>query len=1005
MDEYQQRLHEDLSGLLNGEVAFDPLVVAMYASDASLYEISPLGVVYPKDHDDVVQLAKYASEVNLPLIPRGAGSGVAGGAIGEGLIVDCSRHLRAIEAIHQTTVRVQAGVTLQQLNTVLREYGRYFSPDPANASVTTVGGMLGVDAAGSHAVRVGSMRDHVLSLLMVLGNGESIEVGEEAVGYESTVPNDMEEAIQLAQEDWTSHKQILISKLAKLLRDNTALINEKQPPLPRNCSGYLLQGVLVQDRLQLNRMLVGSEGTLGLFTAATLHTSPLPAHRGVVLMLFGGLEPALHAVQTIAEYQPSACDLLDRRLLSLAREADRRFERIIPLTAETALIVEMTGLSDKQVRRQIRSVVAAVEAQFDATSQRYGGGSGMVVAAEAYAFEDVEFLWTLPTRVVPHLIRLRGSSRALPFVEDIAVAPENLHDVLKQAQRVLQKYEVTASLYAHAASGQIHLRPFLPLPKPEDGSRIEAIARELYQMVIAAGGTISGEHGDGLSRTAFLRTQYGDLYRVFRQVKDLFDPHNIMNPGKIISDNPHLTSQNLRRFEKPQKATGLDPELVELQLQWTPDQLADTASRCNGCGVCRTTDTALRMCPFFREDAVEEASPRSKANVVRALMSGRIDQDEFTSESMRRLASLCFNCKQCELECPSNVNIPQMMIEARAAYVASNGMSRANWILSRAHSFGAFGSMMSLATNWALQSPVMRWGLQNLFGISRHRKLPRFARRSFLRTIRRDLYDRPALDANPRPIVYFVDHYANYHDPELARAFVSIAHHNGIPVHVPRDQTGSGMAMISAGDLTAAKEVAEENVSLLVELARERFPIVCTEPAAALCLKYEYPNLIDHPDVKMVADQVVEAGQWLHGLHQEQKLRTDFQPLKLDVGYHTPCHLKALGTTQPLKELLALIPELHLHTIEKGCSGMAGAFGLTREHFRTSIRIGWPLINRMRLPDLDAGATECSSCKIQMEQGTPTPTLHPLKLLALAYGIMPELQRKLKPSREKLVVT
>jgi Fe-S oxidoreductase len=411
------------------------------------------------------------------------------------------------------------------------------------------------------------------------------------------------------------------------------------------------------------------------------------------------------------------------------------------------------------------------------------------------------------------------------------------------------------------------------------------------------------------------------------------------------------------------------------------------------------------MCPFFRIEPREEASPRSKANVMRRYVGGQLDPREFTSPAMKRLANLCFNCKQCQLECPANVNIPQMMIEAKAAYVATHGLSRADWILARAHSFGALGCTFAPAMNWALTNPGARWVIEKLSGISRHRKLPLFARRSFLRSAGRDLLRPPRRNSEQPTVVYFVSEYANYNDPELARAFVAVLRYNGIRVHVPPDQTGSGMAMISAGDLDAARDLAEANVRTLAELARDGHPILCTEPAAALCLSQEYPKLLDHPDVQLVASRVMEAGAYLEDLHRQGRLRTDFAPLDLDVAYHTPCHLKALGRSTPLLNLLSLIPSLRVHTIDKGCSGMAGAFGLIEQNFRTSIRIGSELIKSMRSPDLDIGTTECTSCKIQMEQGTTIPTLHPLKLLALAYGLTPEVRQQIETPSRKLVVS
>lgn len=996
MDELRQRITEDLSGLFKGELRCDPLTVSMYSCDASLYEIAPLGVAYPKDQDDVAVLARYAAENGMPLVARGAGTGLAGGAVGSGLIVDFSRHMRRIEAIGSDTVRVQAGVVRDELNRVLKQHGRYFPPDPSNSAVTTVGGMLAVDAAGSHSIRIGSARDHVQHIEMILAGGHRLEARNESLDNLNTplpvehssfswpemlaVGNNVPESII---------GQTVVSRLANLLTDNAPTILERQPHLTRNCSGYYLRNVVSETHLHLPRLLVGSEGTLGLFTSATLHTAPLPRHRGVVLLLFGQLEAAIQTVQSILGEQPSACDLLDRRLLSLAREADERFERLISPSAEAALLVEQPGNSDREVRDRIRQVIDAV----------HNVNLRAVVASEAYTFEDVEFLWSLPTKVVPLLSRLKGQTRPLPFVEDIAVPVEALHEFLLRAQKVFQRHHVTASLYAHAASGQLHLRPFLPSPAPRDPQQLESIARDLYQVVFSVGGTMSGEHGDGLSRTAFVRSQYGPLYKVFQQVKAIFDPQNLMNPGKIVSDDQHVTVRNLRPPADP------SPNIVDLHLQWKPQQLTDVAVACNGCGTCKTQSSLSRMCPFFRIDQIEEASPRAKANIVRDWVGDRLDPQALASPEMKRLADLCFNCKQCQLECPTNVDIPHMVIETRAAYVAANGLSRTDWLLSRVQYLAALGCTVSPVSNWALDNPTARWVMEKLLGIARQRKLPKFARRTFLRSLSRSATRKPKPETSPRQVVYFVDYFANYHDPQLARAFVSILRHNGIPVHVPPAQTVSGMALISAGDIEAARAVAEQNVRELGELAREGFQIVCTEPSAALCLKQEYPMLLDHPDVEQIANQTIEAGAFLQELETAGRLRKDFAPLPIEAGYHMPCHLKALDAESPLQKLLSLIPEFNVRTIEKGCSGMAGAYGLKKQNFRTSLRIGWGLINEIRKPEFTIGTTECSTCRMQMEQGTPKPTLHPLKLLALSYGLLPEIEKQLNPSKLKLVLT
>lgn len=992
MNEQQKRLIEDLVGEFQGEIRADPLALSMYSTDASLYEIRPFAVAFPRSVEDVRLLAVYAAEKHLELIPRGAGTGLAGAAIGAGIIVDFSRHMTAIESIDAETVRVQPGVVCDNLNLELKKQGRYFAPDPSNSAVTTIGGMVGVDAAGSHAARVGSTRDHVLSAEMILAGGDTFEVKtllhsslqRTGTGLDSLSRSELDLLEYSASKD---RNQERLSRLVKILSDNKALIDRHQPPMIRNCSGYMLRGVLQESHLHLARLITGSEGTLGLLTSLVLHTSRLPEHRGVALILFDSMDAALDAAEQVEPFDPSACDLLDRRLLGLSRESPD-FRRLIPESAEAGLIIEQIGFSAEQAAQRIRKVIARVTT----------GVAAAHLAAEAHSSEQVEFLWSLPRRVVPLLTRLHGSTRPQPFVEDIAVPPEAMKEFLHKAQRVFQKYEVTNSLYAHAASGQIHLRPFLTTPEEADGHRIEGLARDLYQIVFQVGGTISGEHGDGLSRTSFLRSQYGPLYRVFQQVKDLFDPANLMNPGKIVCDDPHLTRKNFRKTQVP------DPPTVNLQLNWNQESAQDSVLRCNGCGVCRTQAEELRMCPFFRIASEEESSPRSKANLLRAYLSGQLDEASFTSDEMRGVTSTCFNCKQCQLECPSQVDIPKMMIEARANFVQTNGLSRADWILSRAHSFGALGSALPRLSNGILGNSAARWFVEKILGISRQRRLPRFAQKTFLNAYAKRNPPRPQV-GQQRIVVYFVDSYANYHDTQLAEAFVAVLNHHGYEVFVPPDQKASGMAMISAGDLDSVRPLIEHNVRVLGEFAREGIPVICTDPSAALCLSQEYPNLTDHPDQDALSKATVEATAFLAGLLEQGKLKQNFQPIEMKAVYHTPCHVKALGAVPAVSKLLALIPGLELHSIEKGCSGMAGAFGLTSQHFETSMKIGEPLFEHIQERDYQLGVSQCSSCRMQIEQGTTIAAMHPVKLLALAYGLMPEIRSRLEPSRNPLLTT
>lgn len=990
MDARQTRLVEDLAGMFRGELSCDQISTSLYASDGSLHQITPMAVACPLDRDDLATLIAYAAEQKLPLVPRGAGTSVGGEALGSGIVVDFSRHMNAIEHVNDQTVRVQPGVVLNVLNRKLAQTGRCFAPDPSNAATTTIGSMLALDAAGSHSIRIGSTRDHVVSIDTILANNASftaeLEPLNQAVGDGT---------------NGQSAKRQIIAGLADLLAENAELIEEKQPAsLPRNRAGYFLRGILTPTHLNLPKLLVGSEGTLALFASATLRITSLPAHRGAMLISFGSLEGAVQAVANIAVDRPSACDLLDRRLLTLARETDTRFERLLPANAEAALLVEHVGYSENEVAGKLTSLAKRLGELTDS------GATAFVARTP----EELDFLWSLPLHVVPLLNGVRTlSSSPLPFVEDISVPPEALEEFVVRMRRILQRHEVTASLYSHAAMGQLHIRPFLPQPTPHDGPRLEALARDLYHAALSLGGSISGEHGLGLSRTAFLRSQYGELYRVFQQVKNLFDPCNLLNPGKVLTDDPHLTVHHLRPVaiaenggSSNEKTTS---QLYDLQSNWTPAEMSAEAASCHGCGACRTQEPESRMCPFFRATPSEDRSPRAKANAIRAVFDGRIPAHDLASVEMRNLADLCFNCKQCEAECPNHVDIPQLMIETKAQYLASNGPRTSEWFLSRVHSWGNFLCGISWLVNPILGNSFSRWVLERTFGVAADRRLPLLARRPFLHSARREWTAQPPSVRNGQPVVYFVDHFANFHDPELATAFARVLEFNGQKVHVPTRQLPSGMALISMGDLDSARPIAETNIRILADFAREGSPIVCTEPAAAVCLKYEYPKLVNHPDAAVVADAVVEAGTFLMGLRRNGQLRTDFKELPLTATYHTPCHLKSLGTSTPLADLCNLIPSFTTHRHETGCSGLAGTFGLTKEHFQESLAIGRELIERMRSDDHQLGLSECSSCRMQMEQRTPTPTLHPIKILALAYGLMPEIHRRLKPNSRRRTTT
>jgi FAD/FMN-containing dehydrogenase/Fe-S oxidoreductase len=1002
----RRRIRDDLKGVVKGELLFDDLSRALYATDASIFEVQPLGIAVPRDEEDVCALVRYAGEHQLPLVPRGAGTGLAGAALGQGLVVDFSKHFREIREIGSDTVRVQPGVTYRELSRRLASVGRRFAPDPASGE-STVGGMVSVNASGARAYRHGYTRDQVVSVRVVLDSGDAAEVGK--------------------QSRWpapdTPHRRLddIVSSAVTLLEQNASLIQACRPRTRFNRCGYLLHDVLDGEHLDLARLLAGSEGTLALLTEATLRTVPLPGGRAVVLLGFASIDTALRAAQLAMPGGPVACELIDRRLLTLARGVDATMASLVPAAVEAVLLVEYEANTPTGARW------AAID-----LADRLQRGERLAVHALVAAEEaEVERFWQVREATLTGLFGLRGAAQPLAFVEDVGVPVESLPTYLHRVQEVLQRHETTASYLVQAATGQVHMRPFLELNRSEDGMKLWDLAEEVYTIVLELGGTISARHGTGLARTPWVGKQYGRLYPVFRELKAIFDPRHLFNPGKIVGPALGMPIWPLRlrgsriedrgspSFSREPLASALpvEPSLPSIPdprssildprsstaLQWLPNQMKSESDSCNGCGLCRTEAPGRRMCPIFRVSHDEAATPRAKANLMRHLLQTNAEPRALSSDEVREIADLCVNCKMCATECPARVNIPKLMIEAKAANVAEHGLDRTDWVMARTEFFARLGSAVAPVANALLGHPAARWLLERLFGVSRHRRLPGFSSRNFLRRARRRGWARPPRSARPR-VAYFVDIFANYNDPLIAEAVVAVLHHNGIEVYVPPGQVGCGMAPLAYGDVETARETAQKNLRVLADLAREGYPILCSEPTAALMLRRDALDLLDDPDARLIAAQTVESTAFLWDLHQQGHLKTDFAPLAFSVGHHVPCHLKALGRPPVGPALLELIPGLRVHTIDVSCSGMAGTFGLKAANYTVSLEAGRSMLQELSRPRVLFGSTECSTCRLQMEDGAGKRTLHPVQYLALAYGFLPELRQRLQRPLGKLVL-
>jgi FAD/FMN-containing dehydrogenase/Fe-S oxidoreductase len=1028
VDERRARIYDDLRGVIEGELYFEPLRRAAFAHDASLYEIDPLGAVVPRNEDDLVHVVRYAWENQIPIHCRGAGSDGGGGALGAGLVVDLSRHLRKILAIGPERVVVEPGVVLDALNSALFPLGQRVEPVPRHSDVATIGGLIAVDAAGPRSMRHGSIGDRVVSVRAILPRGEV-----EDLAFEPWRDFEAEQS---------GLKDVIVRKLQALYRRNAPRLAPVRDGCRRNRAGYALAQATTDSGVHLGRLLAGSEGTLAIISQAELKTLPLPAAQGMVVLPFVKLADAVDFVPVFSERElrPAACDLFDRRALSLAREADASLRAWIDEAAESILVVEYEAdavdLAADEIRwlseRAVRSRRLVSEPFF--THKR----------------SECELLRNLRTVVEPLVRRARGRARPVALIDDVAVPPELMSTVLKQVRRVLQEQNMTWTLDAYAGDGALHFRPFLDLSNPADRDRIESLACRVYEIVLASGGTIASSQGCGLARTQFLKRQYGDLTQVFHEIKEAFDPWGVLNPGKIIGDDPHLMIRNLRvdvpppepadaelgplaalgnssSFEVPVDAalqaaaavaspasgTALEipphvlPENTAIApvLRWPQLSVIEMASACNGCGTCRTLDPTWRMCPSFRASRREEASPRSQANLIRQIATGVVDPRLWGSDELKAHADLCLHCQLCKTECPAGVDVSGLMLEAKAAYVENHGLDPSDWIFSRLEFWARLGSRFPIVTNFLLSRRPVRRLLESLLGVSRRRVLPRVGRTPFVRRAARIGLDRRRSQVPGPRVAYFVDVYANYYDQELAEAVVAVLHEAQVNVHVPLRQRGSGMAALIVGDVEHAREQALANLRVLADAVRDGYTVVCSEPTAALMLRQEYVRLTEDLDAELVAANTMDLGQYLLGLEERGQLPRAREPVHAKVGYHQPCHLRALNVGMPGFELLRRVLDLDVEFIDRGCSGMGATYGLARDRFWTSIRAGRGLMRRLREADIEIGATECGACRIQMEQGVTKRTLHPIKLLSLGYGLNPSLRQHFKDPKPAHVMS
>jgi len=969
-----EHIVEDLRDVLDGEVSAEPLIRAAYATDASVLQVAPAVVVWPQSVEDVAAAVKYAHETQTPIHPRGAGTGVAGEALGTGIVLDFSRSLRRIIQVDDDKVRVEPGVKAGELADSLAVHRRMFPPDPWSADACTIGGMIGTDAAGPHAQRYGSTRDYVEQLKIVLADGSLHEVGREPLGVAN--PSD-----QLAA---------LVGQTAAVLNDYADVIRVEQPNWAAKNGGYHLRGVLNHKSLDLPRLLVGSEGTLAVVVEAELGTLPLPQHRGLLIASFPSVDAALDASVDVLEMQPTACEMVDRRLLAVARNVSAKLRTWTVDAAEAVLFVEHESHgADLLAERLDRSAHRFV---------RFGG-----VAVAIQSEDEVAEVWRLIGAAGARLSRFDAESPPLDFVENCAVPPAQLGEFLRSVRAILQKRRVTAALSARAGSGLLRVRPLLDLRKPDQRVLLPLLSEEILAAATALGGTIHAEHGAGLLRSSLIPASFPMLHHAFARIKNVFDPTNILNPGRIVGAAPGFPMDQLRR--QPEEA----PDVVEsplavpvMQYGWTLPLALDEAERCSGCAACRTNRPGVRMCPRFDALPNEIAAPRSKANLFRQLVEGRVEGVSFADDAVREAADYCVNCRMCKLECPSGIDVARLMAEARAAHTAEHGLSRTDRFFTRLHGWAEWGSGKHRLANFLLGRWAFRWIAEKMWGLSRKRKLLPLAGRDFIkRAAELGWTEQPQTNGKPR-VALFVDTFVRFFDPGIGVAAVKVLKKLGRDVYVPPEQIESGMASVHFGDVDHARDVVAKNLGILGELVRDGYEVVTLEPTAALVFRQDALWLNNGEDAKLVAERTYDFGEYLALLHERGELPEPKGDLpSIRIACHEPCHQKALEPKAPPFAALSVLKGPTFSQIDVGCSGMAGAFGATAAGFKDSMAGGRKLFDRIDQPDVDATSASCSACRMQMEQAVGKRSIAPARLFAWAYGVSDEPIPKFKPSRRK----
>ncbi len=955
-------LERELRKVVAGDVRFDPASRLLYATDASMYQVEPVGVVIPRDAGDVQAALEVARAQRVAVLPRGGGTSLTGQTVNRALVLDFSRHMDRVLEVDAEALwaRVEPGVVQDNLNHHVRPLGLLFGPDTSTSNRATLGGMLGNNSGGSHSIAYGLTVEHVLELTCLLADGSRVVFGE-------VIPAQFAAKCAAPGLEGAIYREV-----ARIRETYADEIRARYPSHWRRVAGYNLN-VLVNGAgrpgaparsdgaVNMARLLVGSEGTLVTILEAKVRLVRRPKRTALDVVHYRDVQEALESSQAILETGPYAVELTDKLILDLARSNIEQSQRMGFLQGDPGaiLIVEYAGESDAEVRAKVEAL--------EARRQRERFGYAGHVALDA---AEQQSIWKLRKAGLGLLTGMKGAKKAVAFIEDTAVDPRHLPEFVPRFRDVMAKHDAVGAYYGHCSVGCLHIRPLIDVKTPRGRDQVRAIADEIVDLVLGFGGTISSEHGDGRARSPFLERMYGPtLMRAFRELKHAFDPENRLNPGNIVG-SPGLT-EHLRYggdYHTWEPTTLLDFS--------EPGGFAAAVEMCNGVGACRKTLEGT-MCPSYMATKDEEHSTRGRANALRAVLSGSLPAAEFTGRRLYEVMDLCLECKGCKAECPANVDMAKLKYEFLHHYYTANGLPLRNRLFGRIERLNHLGARLPGLFNRVATLPPSRWLLEKVAGVDRRRPLPALAPETFTAWFAR----RRAPAAAPRgEVVLFHDTFVTYNQPDIGRAAVELLEVAGYAVRLA-DKRCCGRPMISKGMLAEARAHAAFNVERLTPWVARGVPIVGLEPSCLLTLRDEWVDLLRTDAARAVARHAFLLEEFLRR-ERANGLELRFAAHGRKALLHGHCHQKALAGTAPTVAALRWAG-YDVAEVDSGCCGMAGSFGFEREHYDISVSLG----NRRLAPAVTAAPADTVvvapgiSCRQQIDHLTGRRALHPAEAL------------------------